>query len=57
MSTPINSSRAHIRSTHKPLVELLQRARRSKHIAAGNESAESGAARVAYARLGKLVGR
>lgn len=57
MSIPIGTSRAQLRSTHKPLAELLQRARRSKHIVGGNESAESEAARVAYARLGKLVGR
>lgn len=43
--------------THRPLVELLQRARRSKHMTGGDEAIESEAARSVYARLGKLVGR
>jgi hypothetical protein len=42
---------------NKPLVDLLQRARLSKHVTGGDEPAESEAARAAYEQLGKLAGR
>lgn len=57
MSTRTALSRARGEVTRKPLVELLHRARRSKHITGENEPAETEAARTAYARLGKLAGR
>ena len=40
-----------------PLEALIKRARRSKRMAGADESAQSGAERAAYARLGRLIGR
>lgn len=57
MKTRTGTAGGHVAAPHKPLVELLKRARRSNHMTGGDERGESEAARAVYARLGKLVGR
>lgn len=57
MSDLTGAGDARTKMNHKPLVDLLRRARLSKHITGGDEPAESEAARAAYAQLGKLAGR
>lgn len=57
MNAKGGASEAHTETNRKPLVELLVRARRSKHITGEDRPAESEEARAAYAKLGRLVGR
>lgn len=57
MNAGTGSSDTRTDTNHKPLIELLQRARRSKRITNEDDSAESKAARAAYAQLGKLIGQ
>lgn len=57
MNAKTGVGNGHIETNRKPLLELLQRARLSKHITGEDRPAETDAARAAYAKLGKLAGR
>lgn len=57
MNAKTGVGNAHIEIDRRPLLELLQRARLSKHITGEDRPAETEAARAAYAKLGKLAGR